>query len=224
MITGRCECRAGPRCYSPGRGCRSRVRASGSRRALPELARLVDELVGADCFERAGESTRYAQPAIFLSSLAAFLELEEPERAIAFAGHSLGELSALAAAGVLSFEDAARARRAARAADGRVRARERRRQHARAAARHARGRARVAARGRRVGRQRQRARARSCSPARARGCAAPPRSGASAACERWRSTSPAPFTRRGWPPRRSRSARRSTASSSASRRSRSSPA
>jgi len=92
----------------PGQGvsvARSRERVA---RILPELARLVDELAGADCFARATDATRYAQPAIFLSSLAAFLELEEPERASAFAGHSLGELSALAAAGVLSFEDAAR--------------------------------------------------------------------------------------------------------------------
>ena len=92
----------------PGQGvsvARSRERVL---RALPELAALVDELAGEDCFARATDATRYAQPAIFLSSLAAFLELEEPERAGAFAGHSLGELSALAAAGVLSFEDAAR--------------------------------------------------------------------------------------------------------------------
>ena len=64
----------------PGQGvsvARSRERVE---RALPELLALVDELIGDDCFERAGDATRYAQPAIFLSSLAAFLELEEPER------------------------------------------------------------------------------------------------------------------------------------------------
>ena len=74
--------------------------------ALPALLALAGELIGEDCFERAGESTRFAQPAIFLSSLAAFLELEDATEALAFAGHSLGELSALAAAGALSFEDA----------------------------------------------------------------------------------------------------------------------
>jgi [acyl-carrier-protein] S-malonyltransferase len=92
----------------PGQGvsvARARERVG---RALPELANLVTELAGADCFDRATEATRYAQPAIFLASLAAFLELEEPEQAAAFAGHSLGELTALAAAGVLRFEDAAR--------------------------------------------------------------------------------------------------------------------
>jgi malonyl CoA-acyl carrier protein transacylase len=74
--------------------------------ALPALLELAGELIGEDCFALAGESTRFAQPAIFLSSLATFLELEEPAAAVAFAGHSLGELSALAAAGALRWEDA----------------------------------------------------------------------------------------------------------------------
>jgi malonyl CoA-acyl carrier protein transacylase len=82
---------------------RSRERVA---RNLPSLRELAEELIGDDCFERAGDSTRFAQPAIFLSSLAAFVELEEPTAAIAYAGHSLGELSALAAAGALSFEAA----------------------------------------------------------------------------------------------------------------------
>lgn len=74
--------------------------------ALPSLLERAGELIGEDCFELAGESTRFAQPAIFLSSLAGFLELEDAQEATAFAGHSLGELSALAAAGALSWEDA----------------------------------------------------------------------------------------------------------------------
>ena len=90
----------------PGQGvsvARSRERVA---RHLPSLRELADELIGDDCFERAGDSTRFAQPAIFLSSLASFVELEDPTAAIAYAGHSLGELSALAAAGALSFEAA----------------------------------------------------------------------------------------------------------------------
>jgi hypothetical protein len=44
-------------------------------RVLPSLLDRAGELIGEDCFELAGESTRFAQPAIFLSSLAGFLEL-----------------------------------------------------------------------------------------------------------------------------------------------------
>ena len=47
---------------------------------MPELLELAGELIGEDCFALAGEATRYAQPAIFLSSLAGFLELEDPRR------------------------------------------------------------------------------------------------------------------------------------------------
>jgi malonyl CoA-acyl carrier protein transacylase len=90
----------------PGQG----VSVAGSQPrvadALPELLERAGELTGEDCFARAGDSTRFAQPAIFLASLASFVELEDPHDAVAFAGHSLGELSALAAAGALSFEEA----------------------------------------------------------------------------------------------------------------------
>jgi acyl transferase domain-containing protein len=70
----------------------------------PELLERVTELVGEDPFPRAGENTRYAQPAIFCASIAGWDALNlHPSAA---AGHSLGELAALAAAGVLSREDA----------------------------------------------------------------------------------------------------------------------
>jgi len=90
----------------PGQGvsvARARPHVEG---VLPALLARATEVIGEDCFARAEESTRFAQPAIFLASLAAFTRLEDAQRAVAFAGHSLGELSALAAAGALSHEDA----------------------------------------------------------------------------------------------------------------------
>ena len=51
--------------------------------------------------------TMHTQPAILVHSLAILAELGNPESEVAFAaGHSLGEYSALACAGVLSSEDA----------------------------------------------------------------------------------------------------------------------
>src|SRR5688500_20311394 len=73
-------------------------------RLAPDLLERVTELVGEDPFPRVEESTRFAQPAIFCASLAAYDALDiEPGVA---AGHSLGELAALAAAGVLDRDEA----------------------------------------------------------------------------------------------------------------------
>ena len=70
----------------------------------PELLERCAALVGEDPFPRAGESTRFQQPAIFCASLAGWDALDlDPAAA---AGHSLGELAALAAAGVLERDDA----------------------------------------------------------------------------------------------------------------------
>jgi [acyl-carrier-protein] S-malonyltransferase len=67
------------------------------------------EMLGADPLEHADLSTRFAQPAVFLASLAGWRALTyagiEP---YAFAGHSLGEIAALTAAGALEAEDALR--------------------------------------------------------------------------------------------------------------------
>ncbi len=74
--------------------------------ATPRLLESCLELVGEDPFPRVEESTRFAQPAIFCASMAAWERLDVRPRA--GAGHSLGELAALTAAGVFSVEDALR--------------------------------------------------------------------------------------------------------------------
>lgn len=51
------------------------------------------------------QETQITQPAVFLNSVVQILSREEPMDAVAVAGHSLGEFSALVAGGILSFED-----------------------------------------------------------------------------------------------------------------------
>jgi malonyl CoA-acyl carrier protein transacylase len=89
----------------PGQGV-SLVGARGFvQSSCAELYGRCCELLGADPFERCAESTRFAQPAVFLASVAGWrtLAVDAP---LALAGHSLGELAALAAAEALTFEDA----------------------------------------------------------------------------------------------------------------------
>lgn len=85
--------------------------------AHPELKRLYDEasmVLGYDCAALCFEGpvgrlnlTEYTQPALLVSSLAAWKALEPAGIApVAVAGHSLGEYSALVVAGGLSFGDA----------------------------------------------------------------------------------------------------------------------
>ena len=73
----------------------------------PDLLDLAIELVGADPFEYVADGTRFAQPAIYCASLAGWEQLGRPHPAAA-AGHSLGELAALAAAGALDHADGLR--------------------------------------------------------------------------------------------------------------------
>lgn len=49
------------------------------------------------------KQTRYTQPAIFVHSVVTYLSADEPQTPEAVAGHSLGEFSALVAAGALDF-------------------------------------------------------------------------------------------------------------------------
>jgi [acyl-carrier-protein] S-malonyltransferase len=91
----------------PGQGSHSGGRANRVAlrdhvgRVAPSLLAECLALVGEDPFARAGESTRFAQPAIFCASVAGWKERPAFLRPVALAGHSLGELSALVAGGAL---------------------------------------------------------------------------------------------------------------------------
>ena len=72
------------------------------RDAAPDLYDLAIELTGADPFERADQSTRFAQPAIFCASVAGWRRAEvNLGDVVGVAGHSLGEIAALVAAGAI---------------------------------------------------------------------------------------------------------------------------
>ncbi len=92
----------------PGQG--SHVEGMGAivAAADPELHARCLTLVGEDAFARAGEDTRFAQPAIFCASLAGRVHETVADGDAVYAGHSLGELTALTAAGVLTVDDGLR--------------------------------------------------------------------------------------------------------------------
>src|SRR3954454_8184941 len=73
----------------------------------PDLLGLAAELVGEDPFERMSEGTAFAQPAVYCASMAGYEQLGRPA-ADYFAGHSLGEVGALAAAGAIEDADGVR--------------------------------------------------------------------------------------------------------------------
>src|SRR4051812_8087664 len=92
----------------PGQGSQTpRLRETVERYA-PELLERAAAVVGEDPFERVEDGTRYAQPAIFCGSIAGWVAVRERSARWLFAGHSLGELSALTAAGVLTLDDGLR--------------------------------------------------------------------------------------------------------------------
>jgi [acyl-carrier-protein] S-malonyltransferase len=101
LITGRAPSTGVIAGLFPGQGSQAGDLREGVERVVPELYRQCVELVGEDPFPRVRESTRFAQPAIFCASIAGWVELRAHVRTAALAGHSLGELSALVAAGSL---------------------------------------------------------------------------------------------------------------------------
>ena len=88
----------------PGQGSQTPEMRDDVERARPDLLELVTEIVGEDPFPKAEEGTNYAQPAIFCASLAGWERLGRPDGDF-MAGHSLGELAALVAAGSLEERD-----------------------------------------------------------------------------------------------------------------------
>jgi [acyl-carrier-protein] S-malonyltransferase len=91
----------------PGQGVGDESSRELVAEARPDLLEPAIRLVGADPFARISEGTRYAQPAVYCASIAGFQQLGRP-RGSFFAGHSLGEVGALAAAGAISDEDGLR--------------------------------------------------------------------------------------------------------------------
>jgi len=90
----------------PGQGSQAPDMREDVERYRPELLERAErEIPG--LFERVEESTRFAQPAIYCAGLAGFSRLGGLE-ADCYAGHSLGEIGALVAAGALSEEDGLR--------------------------------------------------------------------------------------------------------------------
>ncbi len=84
----------------PGQGSQTPEMRDLVARVRPDLLELAVRVVGEDPFLRADEGTNFAQPAIFCASLAGWEALGRPLAEL-MAGHSLGELGALVAAGAL---------------------------------------------------------------------------------------------------------------------------
>lgn len=97
----------------PGMGKELHDEFPAARKVFDEASEALSQDMAALCFRGTEEELRLTantQPAIFTVSVAAFRALEEETgiSPLCAAGHSLGEYSALAAAGVLPLRDAAR--------------------------------------------------------------------------------------------------------------------
>jgi malonyl CoA-acyl carrier protein transacylase len=84
----------------PGQGSQTAEMRDLVAEARPDLLEQATEVVGTDPFPRTDEGTNFAQPAIFCASLAGWAVIGRPDAEL-MAGHSLGELAALVAAGAL---------------------------------------------------------------------------------------------------------------------------
>ncbi|HEX6667551.1 MAG TPA: ACP S-malonyltransferase [Solirubrobacterales bacterium] len=92
----------------PGQGSQAGDMRATVERWCPDLGEAALRALGEDPFARAGQSTAFAQPAIFCANLAGWRAISEAVEPVAVAGHSLGEFAALVAAGALDPLDALR--------------------------------------------------------------------------------------------------------------------
>lgn len=91
----------------PGQGSQTGDMREVVAEHRPDLLERACKLVGEDPFDRVGEATSFAQPALYCASLACWQRGGRPVADV-FAGHSLGELAALAAAGWIDEADGLR--------------------------------------------------------------------------------------------------------------------
>ena len=89
----------------PGQGSQTADMRDQVERHRPDLLELAQSEVSDDLFERAEDGTRWAQPAIFCAALAGYEVLKDRHEPDLMAGHSLGEITALVAAGAIDAED-----------------------------------------------------------------------------------------------------------------------
>jgi [acyl-carrier-protein] S-malonyltransferase len=92
----------------PGQGSQTADMRDQVERHRPDLLELAQSEVSDDLFERAEDGTRWAQPAIFCAALAGYEVLKDRHEPGLMAGHSLGEITALVAAGAIDAEDGLR--------------------------------------------------------------------------------------------------------------------
>src|SRR3954471_8651820 len=92
----------------PGQGSQTADMREQVEAHRPDLLELALAEVSADLFERATDGTQWAQPAIFCAALAGYEVLKDRYEAGLMAGHSLGEITALVAAGALEASDGLR--------------------------------------------------------------------------------------------------------------------
>jgi [acyl-carrier-protein] S-malonyltransferase len=91
----------------PGQGSQTPDMRDVVDEVLPQLAQRAADEVGDDPFERVGDGTQFAQPALYCASVALWTRAGSPAADL-IAGHSLGEIGALVAGGSILIDDGLR--------------------------------------------------------------------------------------------------------------------